>query len=133
MNYTRGDTKQDISINSVLSICKNIRFRCSQQLWLLPVEISDQIWLLLFKDSEEDVFGCLTSSFQGAAEEFPHPLLSGRDSPDCIIVFLLDYTFPEEIIQYWSCIGHSCDQITLVFIHKVLHWERRGGETLSSG
>ena len=105
----------------------------SQYLCLLPLEVSDQIWLLLLKDSEEDVFGCLTSSFQGAAEEFPHPLLSGRDSPDGIIVFLLDYTFPEEIIQDWSCIGHSCDQITLVFIHKVLHWGRRGGETLWLG
>ena len=74
----------------------------AQSLKLIPLEIFDKIWLMLLKESVEDVFAFIPTCFQGTTEECPHPLLRGWENHDLIIFFLVDYTLCPEIIHDWA-------------------------------
>lgn len=87
---------------------------------LLPLQISNKMWLLLFQDFVEDVFAYAPTRSQGSVVELPHLRLSGRGLQDLIITFLLDYATSQKTVQDWPYVAHSLDQLRLVFIHKNL-------------
>lgn len=87
---------------------------------LLPfLEILNEIWLLFLKDLVEDILA-VCASLQGRAVDLPHLVLADGHSPDLVIGLPMDDLSGEELIQNGIQVGHSLDQLSHVFIHKVL-------------
>lgn len=98
---------------------------------LLPfLEISNEIRLLFLKDLVEDILA-VYASLQGRAVDLPHLVLADRQSPDLIVGLPLDDLSGEELIQNGIQVGRSLDQLSHVFIHKVLDWGRTKNEKVS--